>query len=677
MRRTLLLALLLGSAALPQALTPPPVGLRPAGTARVPGHAQGAFDSLQNHFGSPRSGGLAHAPDGRTVYTLDATRVLWRWDAATGRALGSRVLSAPASLRTRNGEDIWQPALTLEGVAGKTLRLRAGGRANTSFSTRFTLELESGRTVIGDACPTSRTQIQVCTPGNTVRARFTGDAGRRTVTLTRGQTTGREVTLPGGGKPVALALSADGRHLAALLITPTQTWDEQGQARIHLVDVASGKLTRTLTVPGSTRPEEASLRWAGPDLLTALSMQNREQGGLLEGQTVTLWEARTGRVRWTLPPSLELRGAEPSPDGQSFVSVREASLPEIRRLTDARFMRALGRTLTEWTPLPGGRALVALNTGGGGGTLAVLDSGGGLRPVQGSSGASGAVAAARDGSALASAVAGRVRLHGASGTVRQTFEVPGFVQALAFSPDGKTLSAHVTAHRFGQGPGGEDPVQTLAWRVNTGRARVLPALPRGSTTALPVGETLWREDRRRPRQTGPGNVRLLALDLAGKVRWQTAWREDNVAWFPTPDGRALIQAQAIYFPQAERSGLSLERLDARTGNTGPALKLAPRSDDVYAALRVFAVAPDRRHVLLRESSGDGCGWGLLGVRLADLEARREVTLPPALASGLNRSTGCGYPAAIPEVAFAPDGGHLIVREGNAVHWWAGSFGPRP
>lgn len=90
---------------------------------------------------------------------------------------------------------------------------------------------------------------------------------------------------------------------------------------------------------------------------------------------------------------------------------------------------------------------------------------------------------------------------------------------------------------------------------------------------------------------------------------------------------------------------------------------------MYRGLRLLDYARDRRHVLLDEASGDGCGAAFYGLRVADLETRREVKLPPALTTGLTRLTGCGYPTPWPTAAFTPEGTGLLVRDGNALNWW--------
>lgn len=110
------------------------------------------------------------------------------------------------------------------------------------------------------------------------------------------------------------------------------------------------------------------------------------------------------------------------------------------------------------------------------------------------------------------------------------------------------------------------------------------------------------------------------------------------------------------------------RLATATGKAGPVLRLKPTTTDPNSGWGLTALSADGRLALLREGSGDGCGWALYGYALADLQTGKRLPTPEGLAGGLNRQGGCGQDRPYPIAAFAPDG-RLLVRDGNALRWW--------
>ncbi|MDB5046507.1 MAG: hypothetical protein JWQ08_2557, partial [Deinococcus sp.] len=320
----------------------------------------------------------------------------------------------------------------------------------------------------------------------------------------------------------------------------------------------------------------------------------------------------------------------------------------------------------------------ALSVGGGAGALSLLDRAGREVPLAGGTarwrfavpGVPDALAATPDAGRFALAVPGALYLLDSTGRLRQTLKLPGLrIISLAFATGG-VLSARANDAALG----GE---RTLAWQLDAAgqlKALALPPLPEGSRYTLPISAVLLREDVRRAAQTGPLQSRLSVQSLAGGLRWQDAWGPETAA-LPSPDGQTLLRARAVAIPgQQDIAALKLWLADARSGQASPPLTLLPRALNIYRSLGVADFAPNRRHVLLTERGGDGCGGALYGVRLADLQARQERSLPAAFGTGLTRFSGCGHPRPVPQVVFAPDGRHLLIRDGNALTWWSGTFG---
>lgn len=700
----------------------------PRGAVQVTGHAAGTFGRAGD-IGGP-SGGVAWGPNG-TAYTLDGARVLYGWNVSTGRSLSRQALWPPASLLGAR-DPAFGPQLFLDGTQGAAagLLVRVEGFQNAlPYRTAFTLTPD-GRRVLGDPCPTSdavprgctlvgrltvqdRTQAGATAPqtppleltykdpatGKTVTTRPEPPPdGARLILGELGSGASRipssTVTLP-RGKVLRVVPSPDGSRTAVLRLVTGNLGAGSGTAYVDVVQRKGGKRV-TWALPGTTLAEDAApdLRWVGNSrLLTATALQDPTTGGSVEGgQVVALRDALTGRARWMLPATAGLVGAVPSPDGRLWLTVRGGSVPEVRRITDGQFVRALGRAVVAWVPLAGGasvggasssgRAAVALNVGGGAGALSLLDRAGREVPLAGGAArwrfavpsVPDALAATSDGGRFALAVPGALYLLDSTGRLRQTLPLPGLrVSTLSFALGG-VLSARANDAALG----GE---RTLVWKLD-GAGQLsplaLPPLPDGSRYSLPISALLLREDVRRSAQntaqTGPLQSRLSVLNLGGGLRWQEAWGAEAAA-LASPDGQTVLRARGVAIPgQAEVGALKLWLADARTGQARPPLTLAPRALQVYRGLAVADFAPNRRHVLLTEGQGDGCGGALYGVRLADLQIRQEVPLPSAFGTGLTRFFGCGHPRPVPETAFAPDGKHILIRDGNALNWWAGAFG---
>lgn len=644
-------------------------------TVPLPGHAAGAFGAGAGLSPSAPGRAAAWSADSRSVFTLDTARELKRWRVSDGALLGEWRLRSPAGVPDQR-PDLPTTSLRLSGVAGSQgLPLTVTG-AGDQGPLRYTLNLASGGMTRAADCargtPVPQSPL-ACAADQRTRAWAEG----RTVRWARGDQV-RTLPLPQGlppqtGGALSLGLSADGRRLAVLALGGRDvvlggpglllTWEEG----------AGGQLTpRETRLSGPALFPGATLSWVGEQVLVASNVFNTGDefgsGGARDGQQLALVTPGRGAV-WTLDAGAGLRGAEPSPDGQLFVTVRGGSVPELRRLASGGFVRALGAAVQEAAPLTGRRALLTVQDGAGFGRLVRQGPGGPVTLYRGS-GLPGAVAVTRDeGRAAFAGGPDRrtLRLLGASGQVLREWRARGRVLALAFSPDGQVLSAQIwendPANRV---PNRGEAVQ--AWRVADGAAYPLP-----QGTEFPVSQVVIRAEE--GRQNANGSRRLVSERGSSQVVWQTPWHGGVFAAQPSPDGRWLAQsgytAATVGQPQPGRDAgpaSSFSRVESRTGRSGPVWRVpVTQESDPYAVWRLAAF--DGRRALLNEVSGDGCGGQLYGYALGDLQTGRGLSLPPELRRGYARFMGCGFYAPRPEAAFAPDG-RLLIRDGNRLDWWS-------
>ena len=629
----------------------------------IPGHAAGSFGLSENM--GPLAGGVAWSADSSTVWTLDTTRELRRWRVSDGTLLRGQRLRPPAALPDKR-PDFPNARLTLSGAATASgLPITARGyRGSEPVQLTYRLNTGNGQETRQPDCPPSMTGSGACALDGSSRAwgqdsELQWQRGGRVERLRL--PAGLSLKPDSGPPSFSLGLSPDGGRLALLLLSGkdssssgkgtllTWEWNAGGAAQAP----KQTRLGEVLLHPG------AQLSWVGERVLLASNVYNTGDnygsGGSRVGQLLALVTPGKGPV-WTLNAGANLRGAFPSPDGRLFVTVREGSVPEVRRVADGSFVRSLGAAVQDAVPLSGGRTLLAVQDGAGFGRI-VQHKPGRLTTLYRGPKVPEHLAANADGSRIA-AVSGddgrTLRLLDASGRVLREWQARERVSDLAFSPDGLGLSAAL-------GWGSDDGVQ--AWRVADGTAYPLP-----QGTRFPVSQVVIRPENG---QKGP----LVAAERGtDTVLWKLPEKASVRYAVPSPDGAwlagtGLTPASTEQIPPNQERGTvnRLVRVDARTGKSGPVLNVpVAHPDDPYAGWGIAAF--DGERALLSESSGDGCGASLYGYKLADLASGRTLNTPAQLGSGYARLMGCGHFAPRPEADFAPDG-RLLIRDGNRLDWW--------
>jgi hypothetical protein len=643
-------------------LTPAAASTTVIRSTPVPGHAAGSFGASDMPFGI-LAGGVAWAADGSAVFTLDTTRQLKRWRVADGRLLGGQTLKAPAALPDV-GTSFPTTGLFLSGAAdayGLPLLAR-GQRGGQERTLSYRLNTGSGLVRPETACLVGTQANLTCTPDGASRSWTKGNElyWQRGAILERLQ-------LPAGRLAVSdLALSDDGQRLALLGLTGDPDPKVFGGAGVLLtwtVDGAGQVQARQLSLEGPRLYAGATLSWRGERLLIASNVYNTGNeygsGGALDGQFLALYAPGSAAI-WTLGTATGLRGAFPSPDGELFVTIRDGSVPEVRRVSDSAFVRSLGEAVLDAAALSGGRTLLAVQGGGGSGRV-TLHQAGSLRTLY--RGRAERIATAYDGSRFATVFRNTVRLHSGAGTLLREWQTAGRVTDLAFSPDGQVLSVQQFI------PNSSD-AGTLAWRVKDGTPLRLPA-----GTQFPVSAVVVRQEERKD---GPQNNyrRRWVVTARGSsaALWGTPWHSGGLVALASPNGRWLAQSgltpATISMPETgrERSRAArFSRVAALTGTGGPVLSVPTgHPDDPYAGWGLSAF--DGHQALLAERSGDGCGGQLYGYKLADLAGGRVLNTPAALRDGYARLMGCGFLAPRTKTLFAPDG-RLLIQDGNRLDWW--------
>jgi RNA polymerase sigma factor (sigma-70 family) len=609
---------------------------------------------------------LAYSPDGKLMASSGYRDTVRVWDAASGK----EVQRLPCD-----------PRGTFGGLAflddSKTLAARGSSREDDAL---HLWDIATGKVIRSLVeVPWRRYNALSCDGKTLATADYLG-----TVIYVHDTDKGTETHRLPTGKTIALALSADGKRLAAV-----------GEDNaIRLWDAAKGEELRRIDAPIAYQGGEIVPLVFSPDAKTLAAA--------LSDKVIRLWDLTTGKEIRALKGHGGERDGDVlalafSPDGKTLVSGRMdktvrlwevASGKELHRMEGHRSWvqtvafspdgrtaasGAQDGTIRRWSVAsgkevapPGGHDywIIAtalspdgklLATGACDGTIRLwrADTGEELRKIDAGQRWVISVAFAPDGKTLASAswYSPTVRFWDV-GTGKESRRIDGGgagLAPIAFSPDGKLLATMASPYAADGRPIPADKQDGAVrlWDVAAGKelARLEGHKDGGAAIAF-----------------SPDGKRLATADHAGMVRvWDVAARKEirrieakanSVAF--SPDGRTLAVAGSVMARSEEQLGDALQLWDVATGRKVRQFSRAPRQEKTremiaiagkppvlaaeYPGLRmVHAVGftPDGRALISAEQDGAVVVWEVLTGRV-----RRELL---------------GHRAAAKDLAVSADG----------------------
>lgn len=606
----------------------------PAGLVAVLGDGR-----MMNHWGQVFS--MAFSPDGKKLASASHPAPML-WDVATGEELPLFRRSVPRARRVAFSPD------------GKTLLLDAGPEVRLC-------DLATGDVQLTFPILTGQFPLFAFSPDGQTLA----SAEKRRVKLWSLETGEERRTLARDTREVlCLAFSPDSKTLAC------GSKDDQA---ISLWDVATGKELPTLKDQRSSNLLSLAFNRDGT-LLASASWDNSVRG----------WDVASGKPCFSLSHEVPVRTLAFHPDGRTLVSgdIRGVvQLWDLARRQGRSLLQGFGQGISSVAFSPDGDTLAVANVDGG---IKLWDMAAGKEKLEPRArGAIHSLAVSPDGTTLATGTIDRqVQLWDlATGKVRTTFTGhTQVVSTLAFSPDSKTL-ASASGKGFGLGP---RPCEMKLWDVagaaerhSLNRARPIHAVafsPDGATVAVAGDDrliTLVNATTGEPGRILQGHTqtvscvafsrdgRMLASggqdwpkpggelklwDLASEKAPRSLKGHNTSVWSVSfsPDDKTLVSGSGEY-----------NQLDGEAKiwdvSTGEELRMLRRGARIWSTI----FSPDGK--IVATSDGEGV------VEFWDPEA------PPG--SGLLRQFPPHGPLGTQgtrQIAFSPDGRHLLAVHGNGI-----------
>lgn len=494
----------------------------------------------------------------------------------------------------------------------------------------------------------------------------------------------------------ALAFSPDGKVLAS---GGEKRVGNSHEGELKLWHVQSGTLQQTLTGFDSNGKHIAFSSDGGTLAFGAIEpVPPRGDGsditinGVAQGRSnyiIQLWDVKTAQVRQTLRGSeFSIYSLALSADGKTLVSGDMYNMVRIWDTTGAqRHAMRVGSQINPVAISPDGETVASIGQQRNDIRLSSARTGEALRVLPGRSGGVGQIVFSADGRALAHSHSTGAR----DSTVRvwdirtarlmQTREVTGYVSALCFAPDRKSLMAGI-----GQYDGSEKPGHQVWWgNISSGVLQRWVSLPQAVLSFSPDGKTVAAGDWRAPIQlwdvSGPSGSEAKLLPL--KVERGRGTRAYAVF---TPDGGKVAIGgwdSAVRIWNVKTGKLAATIQDPKnTANAVEVVAFAPRSGR-------WATAYSWGPISLRESlqpqvtrtfgysSVNFLAFSPDGTTLVVGNLRDNGVTLWNVASGRSERTIKDLGGTVRAVAHTPAGLVMAVSgEDGTITLWSGATGRR-
>jgi WD40 repeat protein len=370
-----------------------------------------------------------------------------------------------------------------------------------------------------------------------------------------------------------------------------------------------------------------------------------------------------------------------TPDSQFYLEFENNSYPVLREVKTNAFIRRFGHSITDFDVAPNGEYIV---TGSQAGSMRTwnIKTGKEISRFAGDAKSIETLVVSPNGSVIATRAADafEVRLWNSSnGAELMRIGLPKPDQLgwdkiygvnLNFSQDNQILEATLS----GSLSNGLEQSTLRLYRVQDGKNIPLPPINQNSRLIFTNNSDVLMQEEKLEQKVKDGTETRLRLSLIriadGNTVWVGTWRTEysqNLIF--SPDGSIFARGLESFGPLGNL-GSSISSITTRTGDGQGWFKVPAYSKSFYGGPRPTAIAPDNRTLLIETTDGDGCGGSFWGIRMYDLQTKRNLPLPKNLADDYRRDSGCDSVVGnFPVFKFSPDGRYILVQSDNTIDVW--------
>jgi WD40 repeat protein len=405
------------------------------------------------------------------------------------------------------------------------------------------------------------------------------------------------------------------------------------------------------------------------------------------GKRYKLFDLETGKMRDDNSPNksspVETKCKQDkicTSDGQFYLEFENYAYPVLREVKTNALIRRFGHSVTAFDVAPNGEYVV---TGSVAGSMRIwnIKTGKEISRFTGDSKRISNLVISPNGNVIATVIieTPEVRLWNLKGTELRRIKLPTLNQLgwddynrvdLSFSRDNQILAATLSGYLSNGLSNALRQFALRLYRTQDGINIPLPPVNQNSRLIFTNNSDVLMQEEKLEQETEIRSRLSLIRIANGNAVWVGTWRaEYDQSLVFSLDGSIFARSLETFGSEGNLS-TGISSITTRTGDGQGWFKVPAYSKSLHRGPRPSAIAPDNRTLLIQTTEDDSCGSIFWGIRMYDLQTKRNLPLPKKLADDYRRDLGCyGDVGDSPIFKFSPDGKYLMVWVDNRIDVW--------